>query len=39
MKQGNILKPTLKSSQKTSVSNVNVSNDKFRLAPRIRSKI
>ena len=29
MKQSNIFKPTLKFSQKTSVSNVNVSNDNF----------
>ena len=29
MKQSNILKPTLKFSDKTSVSNVNVSNDNF----------
>ena len=43
MKQGHIFKPTLKFSQKTSVSNVNVSNDNFRviikLAPRLRGKI
>ena len=43
MKQNNIFKPTLKFSEKTSVSNVNVSNDNFRLsetiAPRIRGKI
>ena len=40
MKQSNIFKPTLKFSEKTSVSNVNVSNDNFRLlAPRIRGKI
>ena len=32
MKQSNIIKPTLKFSQKTSVSNVNVSNDNFRLS-------
>ena len=32
MKQSNIFKPTLKFSQKTSVSNVNVSNDNFRLS-------
>ena len=32
MKQNNILKPTLKLSEKTSVSNVNVSNDNFRLS-------
>ena len=42
MKQNNIFKPTLKFSEKTSVSNVNVLNDNFRLselAPRIRGKI
>ena len=42
MKQNNIFKPTLKFSEKTSVSNVNVSNDNFsclKLAPRIRGKI
>ena len=39
MKQGNIFKPTLKSNQKTSVSNVNVSNDNFCLVPRICGKI
>ena len=32
MKQNNIFKPTLKFSEKTSVSNVNVSNDSFRLS-------
>ena len=32
MKQSNIFKPTLKFTQKTSVSNVNVSNDNFRLS-------
>ena len=32
MKQSNIFKPTLKFSEKTSVSNVCVSNDNFRLA-------
>ena len=32
MKQNNIFKPTLKFSEKTSVSNVNVSNDNFRLS-------
>ena len=32
MKQNNIFKPTLKLSEKTSVSNVNVSNDNFRLS-------
>ena len=32
MKQSNILKPTLKFSVKTSVSNVNVSNDNFRMS-------
>ena len=32
MKQSNIFKPTLEFSQKTSVSNVNVSNDNFRLS-------
>ena len=38
MKQCNIFKPTLNFSEKTSVSNVNLSNDNFRclkLAPRI----
>ena len=42
MEQNNIFKPTLKFSEKTSVSNVNVSNDNFvclKLAPRIRGKI
>ena len=41
MKQSNIFKPTLKFSQKTSVSNVNVSNDNFCLseASRIGGKI
>ena len=42
MKQSNILKPTLKFSEKTSVSNVNVSNDNFRMSEagtRIRGKI
>ena len=32
MKQNNILKPTLKFREKTSVSNVNVSNDNFCLS-------
>ena len=32
MKQNNIFKPTLEFSEKTSVSNVNVSNDNFRLS-------
>ena len=32
MKQSNILKPTLKFSEKTSVSNVNVSNDNFQMS-------
>ena len=32
MKQSNILKPTLKFGEKTSISNVNVSNDNFRLS-------
>ena len=32
MKQNNIFKPTLKFSEKTSVSSVNVSNDNFRLS-------
>ena len=32
MKQNNIFKPTLKFSEKMSVSNVNVSNDNFRLS-------
>ena len=32
MKQNNIFKPTLKFSEKTSASNVNVSNDNFRLS-------
>ena len=32
MKQNNIFKPTLKFSEKTSVSNVNVSNDNFCLS-------
>ena len=32
MKQNNIFKPTLKFSKKTSVSNVNVSNNNFRLS-------
>ena len=32
MKQNNIFKPTLKFSEKTSVSNVNVLNDNFRLS-------
>ena len=42
MKQSNIFKPTLKFSHKTSVSNVNASNDTFvglNLAPLIRGKI
>ena len=44
MKQNNIFKPTLKFSEKTSVSNVNVSNENsrlsvFKLALRIRGKI
>ena len=42
MKQNNIFKPTLKFSEKTRVSNVNVSNDNFRLSEagtRIRGKI
>ena len=42
MKQNNMIKPRLKFSEKTSVSNVNVSNDNFcclKLAPRIRGKI
>ena len=32
MKQNNIFKPTLTFSEKTSVSNVNASNDNFRLS-------
>ena len=32
MKKSNILKPTLKFSEKTSVSNVNVSNDNFQMS-------
>ena len=36
--QNNIFKPKLNFSQKTSVSNVNVSNDNFSLAPRILVK-
>ena len=32
MKQSNILKPTLKFREKTSVSNVSVSNDNFRMS-------
>ena len=44
MKQNNIFKPTLKFSEKTSVLNVNVSNENsrlsvFKLALRIRGKI
>ena len=42
MKQINIFNPTLKLSEKTSVLNVNVSNNNFRLSEagtRIRGKI
>ena len=42
MKQNNIVKPTLKFNEKTSISNVNVSNDNFvclKLASQIRGKI
>ena len=34
--QNNIFKPTIKFSQKTIVSNVNVSNDNFRIRVKIR---